>query len=90
MEEEQARRRSARIMNLEQEKSTKETQIVNPTDKREDEEYHFGAPSEWDKQQMVMLNVVYRPYKIGEEFEWDKLFCKSPQMQDWFKKGISD
>ena len=91
MEKEDTRRRSVRLMNLEQQKkSTKQTRIVNPTDKREDEEYHFGPPSEWDKQQMVMLNVVYRPHKTEEEFEWDKLFNKAPQMPDWFKEGTSD
>lgn len=38
-----ARRRSARLMNLEQQnKSTEQTQIVKPTDKRRDEEYRFG------------------------------------------------
>ena len=89
MEKEHVHRRSVRLMNLEQQKSTKQTQIVNPTDEREDEEYHFGPPNEWNKQQMTMLNVVYRPHKM-EEFEWDKLFRKAPQMQDWFKEGISD
>jgi len=90
MEKEHVHRRSVRLMNLEQHKSAKQTQIVNTTDEREDEEYHFGPPSEWDKQQMVMLNVVYRPHRTEEEFKWDKLFDKAPQMQDWFKEGTSD
>ena len=64
-----ALRRSARLMNLEQEKPTEQTKIVSPTDKRADEEYHFGPPSEWDKQQMVMLNMVYRSHRTEEEFK---------------------
>lgn len=68
-------------MNLEQKKkSTEQTRIVSSTDKRAAEEYHFGPPSEWDKQQMAMLNVVYRPHRTEEEFKWDNLFGNTPQM----------
>ena len=90
MEKEHALRRSARLMDLERKKHMEKMQIVNPTDERTDEEYHFGPPSEWDKQQMIMLNVMYLPHKTEEEFDWDELFNKAPPMQDWFKEGISD
>ena len=57
MEQEGALPHSARLTNLEQ---TEQTQIVNPTNERADEEYRFGAPSEWGPGQATDGNAQRR------------------------------